>query len=400
MSTRRTNIRSAVLGGGVCLVLILVIAIVSGDPASDLALERPSTFFTDATGARASYLVLEQVSPRVERWRRPLSDLAFLPEPPPSTMVVMGPVRGLSNAEADALDRWITSGGQLILASDAPWPVGPLRGMDDGDGDVERGGGRDDDDGVPDVIERIVDRPDYHARHGIEVDVDVDVGDAVARARIVPVGAGRIVHVPNPHAFSNAALRDTDNAVWLVGQCSGWGGAVRFDEYHHGFGQRQDMRAIAAAFLMTPWGFACLQLALAGAVYILGARRRFGRPIDPMPPERTSALETVDALGALFEAAQARRFSARAMHQYVSARLSATLSRPIDLMSPDERRRAAERLGVSDTDLETYAGNVQGLIAGADTSDEKLVETAAQASHLRSWSHGKHGSGGDSFAAR
>ncbi len=383
MSTRRANFRSAVLGAGVCLVLILVMAIVSANPVSDFALQRPSTFFTDATGARAAYLVLEQVLPRVERWRRPLSDLAFLPEPPPSTVVVMGPIRGLSDAEADVLDRWIASGGQLIIATDEPWRVGASDG-DDVEDEEEDGEG---------------DRPDYLQRHGIDVESDVDVDEAVARARLVPVGAGRIVHVPNPHAFSNAALRESDNAVWLVDQVDGWGGAVRFDEYHHFFGQQQGLRPITAAFLRTPWGFACLQLALAGVLYVLGVRRRFGRPIDPMPPERTSALETVDALGALFEAAEARRFSARAIHQYVRARLSATLSRPVDLTSEDGRRRAAEKLGVSETDLEAYAGNVQRLIDGAESSDEKLVETARQAADIGSWSHGKHGSG-SRFAAR
>lgn len=383
MNTRRANFRSAILGGGVCLVLIVVIAIVSGNPVSDFALERPSTFFTDATGARAAYLVLEQVIPRVEQWRRPLSDLAFLPEPPPSTMIVMGPVRGLSNAEAAVLDRWIASGGQVILATDEPWRVGASDGDDDEDAEEDGEG----------------DRPDYLQRHGIEAEAGVDVEDAVARARVVPVGAGRIVHVPNPHAFSNAALRESDNAVWLVDQVDGWGGAVRFDEYHHYFGQQQGLRPITAAFLRTPWGFACLQLALAGVLYVLGARRRFGRPIDPMPPERTSALESVDALGALFESAEARQFSARAIHQYLRARLSATLSRPVDLTSGDERRRAAEKLGVSETDLGAYAGNVRRLIDGAESSDEELVETARQAADIRSWSHGEHGNG-SRFAAR
>lgn len=390
MNAHRANVWSAVLGAAACLVLLLLIAILSGGAATDVGLERPSTYFTDATGARAAYLVLEQVRPRVERWRRPLSDLAFLPEPPPSSMIVLGPRRSLGNAEADTLDAWLASGGQLILATDEPWPVNEPRVVGDRDDD---GGGDVDDDFDP-----VLDGPGYLERHGVEVDADVDVEDAVAAARVVTVGAGRIVHVPNPYAFSNTALGETDNAVWLVDQVDGWGGAARFDEYHHFFGQQQGLRPLMASFLRTPWGFVCLQFALAGAVHVLGVRRRFGRPIDPLPPERTSPLETVDALGALFEAADARPFSARAMNQYVCARLSAILLRPVDLTDPDGRRRASERIGVSESDLETYAEKVTAVIAGAPDSDRKLIEIGRQAARIRSSTHGNH-ERGRSFAA-
>jgi hypothetical protein len=47
-----------------------------------------------------------------------------------------------------------------------------------------------------------------------------------------------------------------------------------------------------------------MQLAVAGLVFMLGTRRRFGRPVEELPIERTSPIEAVEALGGLFEAAE------------------------------------------------------------------------------------------------
>ncbi len=368
MTTKRTNIIYAAVGTALCVALILIVAILSSNPTSDTFRQRPSTFFTDGSGARASYLVLEQVLPQVEQWRLPLSEMASLPESTPSTLIVMQPSIPLSMGEAAALDGWMTSGGQLILATDRPWMVaGP-------GGDLQE---------------------DYLERHGIETDTDTEVEfeDSVAASQVVTIGAGRIVHVPDPYAFSNGTLAETDNAVWLVDQCAGWGGTVRFDEYHHGFGQQRSFTAIMAPFLVSPWGLVCLQLGLAGAVYLFGYKRRFGRPVDPLPPERTSPLETIEALGGLFEASDAKRFSARAIHQYLSARLSGALRRPFDLMDPAGRQRLAKRIGVSETDLKAYADGVDGIIAGRLISDAELIEIGRQAANIRSLNHGTSRSG-------
>ena len=121
MTTRRTNVIFAAVGAALCVALILISAILSSNSTNDTFLQRPSTFFTDGSGARAAYLVLEQVLPQVEQWRLPLSEMASLPESTPSTLIVMGPSVRLGMAEAAALDGWIASGGQLILATDEPW---------------------------------------------------------------------------------------------------------------------------------------------------------------------------------------------------------------------------------------------------------------------------------------
>src|SRR5439155_4997740 len=122
MKIKTSNWWTAGVASAVCLVLIVAIAMLSAKPSSDVVLRRPSTFFTDPSGARAIYLVLQRVLPSVEQWRLPISELK-----PPSpqnvaTLIAMGP-NPFGQDEANALDAWIVSGGQLILAANTDWSV-------------------------------------------------------------------------------------------------------------------------------------------------------------------------------------------------------------------------------------------------------------------------------------
>ena len=86
---------------------------------------RPSTFFTDETGARASFLLLREVlgSSSVEQIKEPLWSLAPPDQGGPSTVIVAGPAIGLLPLEAEQLEYWVSEGGQLVLFLDDDWVV-------------------------------------------------------------------------------------------------------------------------------------------------------------------------------------------------------------------------------------------------------------------------------------
>jgi hypothetical protein len=181
---------------------------------------------------------------------------------------------------------------------------------------------------------------------------------------------------------SNASLERGDRAVWIAEQAGNWGPTTRFDEYHLGFGQPRQFRALVGAFLVSPWGIGCLQLVLAAVVFLCGTKRRFGKPIPPLAEERTSSMEAVDALGGFFEAAGAVALSARSIHAYVSHEVSASRGRPIDLMDPAQRSGVAERTRIDAADLESYVRQVDGLINGTRTSNEDLIQIGRLAARI------------------
>ena len=364
MTTARTNRRVAAVASALCLALIVTIAILSATPSRDAFGRRPSTFFTDPSGARAIYLVLQRVLPSVEQWRRPLTALTWRPSSSGrSTLIVMGAPGPLGQSEAAALEAWIESGGQLIVATSAEWQRQRRRGAEPAQG--------------------------FFAEHGIPLRKNLSGGAAIAGSLVRSVGQGRIIYVPDGYAFSNDTLRTSDNAVWLAERCSEWGGPALFDEYHQGFGEQRGLIPLIGVFAATSWGLACLQLALAAAVYIVGCQRRFGRPLEELPVERTDPMETVQAIGGLFEASQARALSARTIHQHLNASLSAILGYRIDLANAQTRERLANPAGIGKADLDAYAEAVKGAVDGQRASDADLVRVGREATAIaRSFSHG------------
>src|SRR5262245_27492837 len=126
----------ATLSASVCLVLLYAFVTSRSKRVADVHAQRPSSFFTDDTGTRAIYLVLQRLLSAVEKWRRPAT---LLPDPntaeAPATLLVFGPSQPLSRSEAQALDNWIAQGGQLILAMPHDWHIRPL--IQEGSRDAE-----------------------------------------------------------------------------------------------------------------------------------------------------------------------------------------------------------------------------------------------------------------------
>ena len=115
-----SNRRTAIAAAAACLVLIICIAVLTAKTSTDV-LARPSTFFTDSTGARAMYLIAQRTLPVVEQWRLPITELK-LPASSGATLIAMAPDT-FGQDEARALDQWVAAGGQLILASNTDWHV-------------------------------------------------------------------------------------------------------------------------------------------------------------------------------------------------------------------------------------------------------------------------------------
>jgi Domain of unknown function (DUF4350) len=364
---QQTNRKTAFIAFGVALALTAAIAVLTPNQQGGELDTPPSTFFATNKGARAIYRVLYEVLPKTGRWQLPLTELQNHAEMKKATLVALGPPAPISEREANALDAWIREGGQLILATSKTWDIEHARG---------------------DRSKRS--KPgDYLARHQIYRRPG-EGADAIAAAEIKGLGAGRIVYVPDSFAFSNDALSTTDNAFWIATRASEWSSLTMFDEYHHGFAQRRGFFTLVGLFLFSsPWGFVCLQLALAGSIYVLGCKRRFGKIIEEIPTERTSPIEAAEALGGLFQAAQARVLSVKSIHQYVNMELSRMLGHRIDLLNPESRERASRRSTMSKADLDQYAEVVANAFQKPPAQDDELMKIAGFATNiLRSLDHG------------
>ncbi|HET9219621.1 MAG TPA: DUF4350 domain-containing protein [Terriglobia bacterium] len=366
-TAKRTNRLTALISLAIALVLTAAIAALSPQSKGGDMPTPPSTFFATDRGTKAIYLVFQRLMPETSRWRLPLTELRTARNLQRATLIALGPPHPLTGGEADALDMWIRTGGQLILATGRTWDIQNPHGDQNQRPRTE----------------------DYLARHQIQRR-SAKGAEAPTNAELKSLGQGRIIYVPDSFAFSNETLRSTDNAVWLAERASEWGKVILFDEYHHGYAARRGFFSLIGLFLFSsPWGFVCLQLALAGIVYIAGYKRRFGKIVEEVPEERTSPIEAAEALGGLFRTAQARTLSVRSIHQHLNMELSRLIGHRVDLLNPESRTRFARRSNMSETELDAYANAVAVNLRQPASRDDDLVWIARTANTiLRSLDHG------------
>jgi hypothetical protein len=389
MSTQNYNRAIAIGATGLFLVLSLLIANFSTPKSSDPLRRRPSTMFTDPSGARALFLVMRRLLPSAEQWRRPLYRLSSDGLGAASSLIVADPKIPMSENESAALERWLKAGGQLILLSQNGWPMRAKITAET----LAKQGEENNDDAESDeptvtFLSRYV--PELGWAKPVEFSVNpargssmpesavklrwrqsfAAVGDRAILAAVadrplaieIPVGQGRIVAVADPTMISNGSLRRSDNAVWLVNLVAGWGdGRVLFDEYHHGFGEKQGLASLARAFAATPWGWCFGQIAVAGLLYIFCYRRRFGRVSEPPVFQRSDPLDQVDARAGIFAAAGAQRLASQLILQNLSQELSQAHGRTIDVTSANAPANlAAPTAPAHWAELRALAAKVEG----------------------------------------
>lgn len=155
------------------------------------------------------------------------------------------------------------------------------------------------------------------------------------------VGSGQLIALSDPLVLCNGYLRLADNgrfAADLIALAPN-GGAVLFDEFHHG--QIAGNAPAATAWVLTPWG-AALMVAVITIVAGLALRgRAFGPPIPLRRSSDRSSAEYAAAVGSLLHRTGARRVALETL-------LSAT------------RRTVAERVGLGSA---TSSGQVLEAIA-------------------------------------
>lgn len=116
-------------------VALMVFVLVALNAASYVRVEQSadtedepdrSTFNSGATGTRALFEYLKQTGSDAVRWRQPVSELSSgreAGESPDTTFVVVGELRtAFTQAETQAVRRWVERGGRLVVIDRSPDP--------------------------------------------------------------------------------------------------------------------------------------------------------------------------------------------------------------------------------------------------------------------------------------
>jgi hypothetical protein len=142
------------------------------------------------------------------------------------------------------------------------------------------------------------------------------VGEQVA-------GAGRAYVLASPFPLSNDGLRDEDSATLVLSLLErARGGALGFDEYHHGESQRATDGA--AAIFETPVGLALLLGVAAVLAFLAISGRRLGRALHPGDASLVPSTATyIDAMAGLYSRSRDRGAVASRYAEELKRRLAA-----------------------------------------------------------------------------
>ncbi len=433
------------------LFLFLLVAILVGlnaasytqkekTPDSEFSPNR-STFNSGATGTQAFYSLLSETGRKVKRWQEPPTALLTDKKNKPAVFVVTGTLRReFEDNETQALLRWVSAGGRLVvmdreppeglLVTTANWkltlnspetaqiftadptdqtqmtsdtaaikPVQPTvftqgvnavqpsrfaasvtftRFLDkDQSGDEEEMNGNA---SPPKPYAGSVDWVQSPSPIGPVVHFAAGEKNLVVDA---PFGDGRIVFLGDPYIVSNGGIALADNAQLAINLVAAGDGTVAFDEYHQGYGT--DNNRLLQFFEGTPVVAIFFQTAMLIGLVLFSQSRRFARAVPEPEPDRLSKLEYVAAMAEL--QSRTKAFDLAIENIYNDFRRRAARYFGLDnftAKSNDLADLIAERTGLDREQIANSLFKCEEIIRGEPTNKKEVLQLAET---LRSIEH-------------
>ncbi len=340
------------IGGAILLVLTAGLAFVGTDPQEEGS-SIPSTYSSGSGGARAAYLLLQELHYNVSRWERSPTELPNDPED--VVLILADPLETPTREEREALQQFVDEGGQVVFTGpriksffseakvDAKIPTLEWKTFSaDFPSNYTFG--------APKIVLQTGTTwqapvasqfPLYgETRSAVVVSWRIGEGRILWWAAATPLTNSGISREGNLNLFLNAfnsPLPGEQSAV-----------KIYWDEYFHG--QRSSLWSYARK---TPVAWGLVQIAVLSLVVFFTFGRRSGPVMLPPVVPRLSPLEFVDTLGGLYERAGAEP----AVVGFVYQRFRATLSRQLRLPSGTSDGELADavqgRLGWKESGLKT-----------------------------------------------
>jgi hypothetical protein len=351
------------IAGGVLLVLTIGLALLGSDPAGQ-GIEVPSTYSAGPGGARAAYLLLQELRFKVSRWERSPSELPS--DPGGSVLILADPWEPPSKEEVKALKSFVEDGGRVIFTGANIEPYFPKAKVT----------------GFPSRDSRTfsADVPSNYTAGAAKISLQTNAvwrkpsadllalyGDEESPVVVSwRVGDGRILWWAGATPLTNSGISSEGNLNFFLDAVSSTppGGErslrIYWDEYFHG-----ERTSLWSYVQRTPVAWGLLQVSILGLIVVLTFSRRSGPMVMPPVVSRLAPLEFVDTLGGLYERAGAEP----AVVGFVYQRFRATLSRQLRISA-----------SVSDTEL---ADAVQSRLGWKESGLKKTLARALVASRAK-----------------
>ena len=330
----------------------------------------PSSYSTSWDGAKAGYVLLQELGYDVKRWDK--SPTEFEGDPHNQILILASPLQSPTIEEIAALRRFLEGGGRILATG---WSVAvflpggePFFESDATDGETQFSAL------LPSPVTagplEISMAPPIEWEPAKLEQIPVYGNSETAAVVLYSVGKGTVVWWGSPSPLTNRGIQEPGNLALLLNSIGdAKGKQVLWDEYFHG-ARRGFFSYMAQTPL--PWVFA--QLGVLFVFVLLTHSRRYGTIRMPRKSSRLSPLEFVDTLGDLYTSAHAGSAAVRVAYQ----RLRFQLSRQLGLSgnaTVGELAHAGNRM--LGWDEQAFVGTLARAERGSrtlDVSDEEALE--------------------------
>jgi Domain of unknown function (DUF4350) len=284
------------------LVLLTIAAVFSGKPQSE-PLAVPSSYASTPGGARAAFLLLENLGLQTQRWEEPPLRLPALASG--AAYVLVQPTETPSHAEKSALREFVEQGGRVLFC------------------------GNKFEDFFPSLSLHKISKP--------------------RSLGVATLGRGEVIWWAAATPLTNASIAQQDNLPFFLASVGfGTRKVVIWDEYFHG--ERGSLWAYIGRVPAIRWSLLPLGLLVAAVLFTFS--RRSGPIIGPRRVSRLSPLEFVDSLGTLYRKARASSVPVAVTAKELRLSLVRNLALPADTPDAVLANQAAIRLGWRQEKLE------------------------------------------------
>ncbi len=210
-------------------------------------------------------------------------------------------------------------------------------------------------------------------------------GDAAGPLALeVPVGRGRLVVVADGKLFSNENLPRSENAVFLADLLARYappGGAVLFDEYHHG-----DVAEAGGSVweaLGRPLQLTLTQLGLAAVFLAVLLSGRFGPPVPLVRARVRTSGEYVASLASLYRRAEASGTALETLYRQFLRDVCGRLALPPDVNLERLAAVAARRGQIDPERLRRLLATCELRLDQGKVSEAELLDLTRQMDGIR-----------------
>ena len=302
-----------------------------------------SSFSAGPLGTKAAFLTLRELGYAAERSYEPLTALKTVPA---RTVLLVSGHAPPSAGDQRAVQQFLEDGGTVVATGVAGAALLGFKSSGVSGAEIPHAEVRThrrlaitpvsadaEEISLPEDAGNIERPSGYVAVYGANADRPVVVSSAIGR--------GTAVWLVASTPMTNESIEDADNLQLLL-NFAGTPGEKRviFDEHYHGF-----TRSLWSYAVGTPLPWVTLQLGLVALAAFLTFSRRHGPMRAPATDPRTSPMEFVEMLGALYQRSQAPAAAVAAARARLRRTLAATCGVPAGSDDESLARAAAARLG-------------------------------------------------------